>query len=51
MFRTVHGGGQLPAQEHRQLSVIYHALENTCRELEYRLDNLRAAKGTQVDIH
>jgi hypothetical protein len=33
--------------------VVYspQMLENTWREIEYRLDDLRATNGAQVDIH
>jgi hypothetical protein len=31
-------------------TVTPHMLENTCREIEYRLDILRATKGAHVEV-
>jgi hypothetical protein len=31
-------------------TVTPQMLENTCREIEYRLDILRATKGTHVEV-
>jgi len=32
-------------------TITEHMLKNTCREIDYRLDVLRATKGAHVDVY